>query len=65
MKQFELLGVWLLSIATFLTSSEVLGFFAITASVTTIVSNMPGVIKFFNKYIQKWKVQKQQSSDWF
>jgi hypothetical protein len=53
MKQFELLGVWLLSIATFLTSSEVLGFFAITASITTIIGNMPGVIKFFNKYIKK------------
>jgi hypothetical protein len=26
---------------------------------------MPGVIKFLNKYIKKWKVQKQQSSDWF
>lgn len=56
MKQhFDLLGVWLLSIATFLTSSEVIGFFAIVASVTTIVSNMPGVIKFFNKYIKNEK----------
>jgi hypothetical protein len=53
MKQFELLGVWLLSIATFLTSSEVLGFFAIAASITTIIGNMSGVIKFFNKYIKK------------
>jgi hypothetical protein len=56
MKQhFDLLGVWLLSIATFLTSSEVIGFFAIAASVTTIVSNMSGVIKFFNKYIKNEK----------
>jgi len=53
MKHFDLLGVWFLSIATFLTSSEVLGFFAITASISTIVSNMPGVIKFFNKYLKK------------
>jgi hypothetical protein len=55
MKHFELLGVWLLSIATFLTSSEVLGFFAIAASITTIVNNMPGVIKFFNKYLKNEK----------
>lgn len=53
MKQhFDLLGVWLLSIATFLTSSEVLGFFAIAASLTTILSNMPGVIKFFKSKIK-------------
>ncbi len=53
MKHLDILAVWFLSISTFLTSSEVLGFFAIVASITTIVSNMPGVIKFFNKYIQK------------
>lgn len=56
MKQhFDLLGVWLLSIATFLTSSEVIGFFAILASITTIIGNIPGIIKFFNKYIKNEK----------
>jgi hypothetical protein len=51
MKQhFDLLGVWLLSIATFFTSSEVLGFFAIATSVTTIIKNLPDVIKFIKKY---------------
>jgi hypothetical protein len=52
MKHFDLLGVWFLSIATFLTSSEVIGFFAIVASISTIVNNMPGVIKFIKKYIK-------------
>lgn len=52
MKNFDLLGVWFLSIATFLTSSEVIGFFAIVASISTIVNNMPGVIKFIKKYIK-------------
>jgi hypothetical protein len=52
MKHFDILGVWFLSIATFLTSSEVIGFFAIVASISTIVNNMPGVIKFIKKYIK-------------
>jgi hypothetical protein len=52
MKHFDLLGVWLLSVATFLTSSEVIGFFAIVASVTTIIKNLPDVIKFIKKYIK-------------
>lgn len=52
MKQFELLGVWFLSIATFLTSSEVIGFFAIAASISSIINNLPGVIKFIKKYIK-------------
>lgn len=52
MKHFDILGVWFLSIATFLTSSEVIGFFAIVASISTIVNNLPGVIKFIKKYIK-------------
>jgi hypothetical protein len=52
MKNLDLLGVWFLSIATFLTSSQVIGFFAIVASVTTIINNLPGVIKFIKKYIK-------------
>jgi hypothetical protein len=56
MKQhFDILGVWFLSIATFLTSSEVIGFFAIAASITTIIGNLPGVIKFIKKYIKNEK----------
>jgi len=56
MKQhFDLLGVWMLSIATFLTSSEVLGFFAIAASISTIIGNIPNIIKFFNKYMKNEK----------
>lgn len=53
MKQhLDILGVWFLSIATFLTSSEVIGLFAIGASITTIINNLPGVIKFIKKYIK-------------
>lgn len=58
MKHLDLISVWGLSIVTILTSSEVIGFFAIVASITTILNNMPGVIKFIKKYI-KWKVTKQ------
>jgi len=59
MKHLDLISVWGLSIVTILTSSEIIGFFAIAASLTTIINNLPGVIKFIKKYIKKWKVTKQ------
>lgn len=47
MKHFELLAVWGLSIMSFLTSNEMIAIFAIGASITTIVKNIPGVVKVF------------------
>lgn len=52
MKHIDLISVWGLSIVTLLTSSEVIGFFAIVASITSIINNLPGVIKFIKKYIK-------------
>ena len=52
MKHIDLISVWGLSIVTILTSSEVIGFFAIGASITSIINNLPGVIKFIKKYIK-------------
>ena len=52
MKHIDLISVWGLSIVTLLTSSEVIGFFAIGASITSIINNLPGVIKFIKKYIK-------------
>jgi len=52
MKHLDLITIWGLSIGTFLTSSQVLGFFAIVASITSIINNLPGVIKFIKKYIK-------------
>jgi len=45
MKHIDLLTVWGLSIISFLTSNEVIGICAVGASVTTIIKNVPGVIK--------------------
>ena len=56
MKHFDLLAVWGLSIITFLTSNQFIGFCAVIASLTTIIKNVPGVInviKNFKKYIKQ------------
>ena len=48
--KFELLIVWLFSFMTFLTMSDLVGFFAIVASITSIIRNLPyikGSIKHF------------------
>lgn len=53
MKHFELLAVWGLSIVSFLTSNEMIALFAIGASLTTIIKNIPGVIKVFKNLKNK------------
>jgi hypothetical protein len=53
MKHFELLTVWGLSIVSFLTSNEIIALFAITASLTTIIKNVPGVCKALKNILNK------------
>lgn len=53
MKHFELLAVWGLSIISFLTSNEMIALFAITASLTTIIKNVPGVCKAIKNILNK------------
>lgn len=53
MKHFELLAVWGLSIMSFLTSNEMIALFAIGASLTTIIKNMPGVCKAIKNILNK------------
>lgn len=53
MKHFELLAVWGLSIVSFLTSNEMIALFAIGASFTTIIKNMPGVCKVIKTFLKK------------
>ena len=47
MKHIDLLAVWSLSFITFLTSNEMVGLCAVIASLTTIIKNIPGIIKIF------------------
>lgn len=53
MKHFELMAVWGLSIISFLTSNEMIAIFAIGASLTTIIKNMPGVCKTIKNFLNK------------
>jgi hypothetical protein len=53
MKHFDILAVWGLSIVSFITSNEMIALFAIGASFTTIVKNLPGVIKVFKNLLKK------------
>jgi hypothetical protein len=50
MKHFDLLAVWSLSFITFLTSNEMVAFFAIVASLTTIIKNIPGIIRIIKNF---------------
>ena len=52
-ENFDLLAVWCLSIMSFVSESAIVGFFAIVASVTTIIKNLPSVIKFFQNLKSK------------
>lgn len=49
--KLDLLAVWLFSFMTFVTMNNLVGLFAITASITSILRNLPyikaSVIKFF------------------
>lgn len=47
MKHFDLLAVWCLSFISFMTSNEMVAFCAVVASITTIIKNIPGIIKVF------------------
>ena len=51
----NLLGIWFLSIMSFFSQSALVGLFAIVASVTTIIKNLPSVIKFFQNLKNKKK----------
>jgi hypothetical protein len=50
MKNIDLLAVWGLSFITFMTSNQAVAIFAITASITTIIKNLPGIIRIFKNF---------------
>lgn len=47
MKHFDLLAVWTLSFMTFMTSNQMVALCAVIASLTTIIKNIPGIIRVF------------------
>ncbi len=49
MAKIELGIVWLLSLLTFVTQSDVMFFFSVIASSTVIVRNVPHIVKMFKK----------------
>lgn len=53
MKHFDLLAVWFLSIVSYMTSNQMIALCAVGASITTIIKNIPGVIKVI-KNIKKY-----------
>ena len=50
MKHFDLLTVWSLSFITFMTSNEMVAFCAVIASITTIIKNIPGIIRIVKNF---------------
>ena len=53
--KWELLIVWGLSFLSFFTMSNLVAFFAIIASITTIVRNFPHMIEVIKKLIKMLK----------
>lgn len=53
--KIELAAVWIFSTLAFITMNGLVGFFAIIASVTTIVRNWPYVKPLIKKLIDKIK----------
>ena len=47
MKHFDLLAVWSLSFISFMTSNEMVALCAVVASLTTIIKNIPGIVKVY------------------
>jgi hypothetical protein len=53
--KIELLVVWLFSFMTFITMSNLVGFFAIVASITSIIRNLPYLEESIKKFIKTLK----------
>lgn len=50
---WDLLIVWAFSIASFLSMNNLVGFFAIVASLMSIIKSAPAVISIIKKYLNK------------
>jgi hypothetical protein len=53
--KFELLAVWLLSFGTWVTMNNIVGFFAIVASVTSIIRNLPYIKSSIKHFLETLK----------
>jgi hypothetical protein len=50
--KFDLLAVWLFSSLSFMTMNNLVGFFAILASLVSIVKALPSIIRDFKKLMK-------------
>jgi hypothetical protein len=51
--KWDILVVWAFSLLSWLTMSNLVGFFAIVASIMSIIKSAPAVIAIIKKYIKK------------
>lgn len=53
--KLDLLAIWGLSFTTFVTMNNIVGFFAILASITSIIRNLPFLKKSLQDFVRSLK----------